>query len=188
MHDAESITNELLRRARLDIGEPVDPRVIIHRLGLELEPRAPRGCHELIEGNTVYYDPSNPRWIATLFHALGHRAVRFAGSEIQDERLVIAVAARLTVPVIAFRRALRAGLGRHSLAQQFGVNETCAALRYGEVTGDPVAIITPRRIYAAGEWPWPAADVLRRMVRERHRGIRAERMRDPQRVLVRLAA
>jgi hypothetical protein len=188
MTDADAITNALLQRARLDIGERVDPRIILHRLGLELEPRVPRGCHELIEGNKVYYDPTSPRLISDLFHALGHRAVTYAGVEIQDERLVIAVAARLTVPTLAFRRGLRHGLGRHSLAQEFGVNETCAALRYGEVTGEPVAVVTPRWIYAAGEWPWPAASVLRRMVRERHKSIRTERMRDPRRVLVRLAA
>lgn len=187
MSDAEAIANDLLRRAGLDIGEPVDHRVIVHRLGLKLDPRAPIGCDEVIESGVIYYDPTkNVR--SLIFHALGHYAVTLAGTEIHDERLVIAVAARLTVPAVAFRRGVRAGLGRHSLAKEFGVNETCAALRYGEVTGEPVAVITPARIYAAGEWPWPAADVLRRMVRERHRGLKQEKMRDPRRVLVRLAA
>jgi hypothetical protein len=185
MHDAESIANNLLRHARLDIGEPVDPRIIAHRLGLELEPRAPRGCHEVIENGVIYYDPS--RGLGPILHGLGHYAVQLMGAEIRDERLAISVTARLKVPMPAFKRAIRAGLGRHSLAQQFGVKETCVALRYGEATGEPIAIITPSRIYAAGEWPWPAEDVLRRMVRERHRTIRTERMRDPKRLLVRLA-
>jgi hypothetical protein len=103
------------------------------------------------------------------------------------EGFVTSVAARLTVPGKAFRRALRDGRDREDLARLFRVTETCTVLRIGELTGEGIAVVAPTHIRAAGEWPWPAEDVLRRMLKRPHPLLRTERLGDdPRRIVVRL--
>lgn len=183
--DPDSIALDLLRRARLDHGEPVRLVDLSHALGLLLIPTAPRGAHGSTDGRAILYDGSR----GALVHELAHVACARAGlPEPHDERFVAAVAVRLLVPGQAYRRALRAGLDRAALAEAFRVRETCVALRAGEVTSEPIAIVTPTHVHARGDWPWPAEDVLRRMVRDRVRWLRVEQLGDDRRrVCVRVA-
>lgn len=71
-----------------------------------------------------------------------------------------------------------------ALAAAFRVRETCVALRAGEVTSEPVAVVTPTHVHARGDWPWPAEDVLRRMVRQRAAWLQVEQLGDDRRRLV----
>lgn len=182
MLDADSIALDLLRRARLDVGDPVPMPVLAHNLRVTLVPAAPRGCAGATVLGIVFYDGT----IRALAHELAHVACTLAGLPVpHDERLVAAVGARLVTPAQAVRRALRAGLQRAQLAEAFGVSHTCAALRRGEITHEPVAIVTPATVYVRGDWEWPAEDVLRRMVRQRWRTIRSARLGDdPRRQIV----
>jgi hypothetical protein len=102
----------------------------------------------------------------TLAHELAHHACLIAGLPVpHDERFVTAVAACLVVPRAAFRRAHRHDQLPERLALTFGVRDSCAAMRVGETTGAPIAVVTPTRVFARGDWEWPAEDLLRRMVR-----------------------
>jgi hypothetical protein len=72
------------------------------------------------------------------------------------------------------------------IAQWFVTTETCAALRFGEVTGEPLALISPRAVVVRGdEWVWPDERELRAIARRRVApGIRKTRLRDDPRRLV----
>lgn len=180
--DADSIVTELLERARLDIGEVVPLEAVAHRLGLVLVVTPRAAMHGTALPGVIVYDGTT----RTLAHELAHHACAIAGLPMpHDERFVAAVGSRLVTPAAAFRRAMRAGNQRTQLAAHFGVSQTCAVLRRAELTGEPAAIVTPTTIYARGDWEWPAADVLRSMVRGRARWLRQARLGDdPRRVLV----
>jgi hypothetical protein len=183
--DADSIALDLLRRARLDVGEPLSLRAIAAALGLTLVRARGLGMHGTAVPGVIVYDGT----MRSLAHELAHHAVAMAGfGTPHDERLVAAVGARLVTPPQAFRRAIKWGADRARLATTFSVSETCAALRIGELTGEPIAVITRSRVLAAGEWPWPAEDVLRRMVRQRQSGLIIERCGDDSRRLIVRAA
>jgi hypothetical protein len=180
--DPDGIASNLLRRARLDLGEVLPLRAVASALGLTLVVvRSKSVCGAALPGLIVYDGTTR-----ALAHELAHHACAYAGLPLpHDERFVAAVGACLTVPAVAFRRAHRRDSGTAGLALAFAVRETCVALRIGEVTGAPVAIVTPTRIYARGEWEWPAEDVLRRMLRANSSRITAKPLgADPRRMLV----
>lgn len=181
----DSIALDLLKRARLDTGDVVPLPVIVHNLSLILVPRAPRGCDGAIAEPFLFTDGT----MVTLAHELGHHGMTLNKlPRPHDEQFVAAVGACLVIPSAAFRRALRWTSDRARLAKIFGVSETCIALRIGETTGEPHAVMTSRHVMARGQWDWPAGDVLRRMVRERSKWLRVERLGDaPTRLLVRAA-
>lgn len=160
--DPDGVATNLLRRARLDLGEVLPLRAVASALGFVLVVVRSKSVCGAAPAGIVVYDGT----IRTLAHELAHHACVYAGlPPPHDERFVAAVGACLTVPAAAFRRALRRDSATPGLALAFAVRETCVALRIGEVTGAPIAIVTPTRIYARGDWEWPAEDVLRRMVR-----------------------
>lgn len=179
--DPDGIASNLLRRARLDLGEVVPLRAVARALGLVLVvARSKAVCGASLPG-VIVYDGT----VRTLAHELAHHACTHAGLPApHDERFVAAVGACLTVPAVAFRRAMRANNSTSHLALAFAVRETCVALRIGEVTGAPVAIVTPTRIYARGEWDWPAEDVLRRMVRSKSSRLSIRRLGGDQKRLI----
>ncbi len=160
--DPDGVATNLLRRARLDLGEVLPLRAVASALGLTLVVVRSRSvCGSMLPGVIVYDGTTR-----TLAHELAHHACAHAGLPLpHDERFVAAVGACLTVPAVAFRRSMRRSSATSDLALAFAVRETCVALRVGEVTGAPVAIVTPNRVYTRGEWEWPAEDVLRRMLR-----------------------
>jgi hypothetical protein len=99
-------------------------------------------CHEAVEWycDFIEYQEPNREWFCN------------------------AVAARLVAPREAVRAALRVTPGKPAnLATWFCVSQTVAALRIGEVTGRPLALVTPEWITVRGdEFAWPEEPVLRR--------------------------
>lgn len=78
------------------------------------------------------------------------------------ERYADRLGAALVVPRPALRAAI-AQVGRHlpTLSLIFGTTESIIALRLGEVTGSPLALVTPRTVHARGEWEWPDTATVR---------------------------
>lgn len=182
--DPESIAQEFLRRVRLDTGDVIEPAVLAGAHGLVLIQNAPRGCGGMLATPFLYSDGRRN----TIVHELAHHAVALARLPAQDEYFIAAVAARLLTPTYAFKRALRWGADHARLSREFGVSETCVALREGETTGRPIAVVTRSHVFARGDWEWPAADVLRRMVRQRAKWLQVEQLGDDRRRLLVRAA
>lgn len=94
-------------------------------------------------------------------HELAERHLAEQGYEGEDiERRANALGAALLVPAPALRTALRV-VGRRlpDLADAFDVSQSIVALRLGEVTGTPLALVLERRVAIRGEpfeWPAPA--------------------------------
>ncbi len=123
-------------------------------------------------------------------HELAEWALARDGYRGDDiEEAADAIAACLVAPRAAFRAALREiGERYDELADAFVCTESLAALRVGETTGEPMALVTPRsvRVRGDGEWVWPAEDEMRRVARRGHPGLRRARLRDdPRRVVLR---
>jgi hypothetical protein len=182
MLDAESLANDLLRRARLDTGELVPLRAVAAALGYTLVVARSANIHDHTLPGVIVFDGT----IRALAHALGHVAMKLnALPEPHDETMVAAIGARLVTPASAFRRGVRMGLERADLSAAFGVSQTCAVLRRSELTGEPSAVVTPHMVYARGDWSLPAEDIVRRWVKQRAKWIKQARLGDdPRRILV----
>ncbi len=98
---------------------------------------------------------------AWLLREMGYRA---ADVEERENRL----AACLVLPRPAIEAMLRAHPwhGVREFAGRLGVSETCAALRLGEATGDPVAVVTRAGTRLRGE-PWPYEESPEQLARAR---------------------
>jgi hypothetical protein len=103
-----------------------------------------------------------------LAHELAERHLVLHCYERDDvERLADSIAAAIVLP----RRAMRAAVGevgRHllELSDLLGASQSVVALRLGEVTGSPLALVTPRRVHVRGEpWEWPSEAELRQLAR-----------------------
>ncbi len=76
----------------------------------------------------------------------------------------------LAAALLAPRAPVLAAVARHGfrlprLARCFGTTESCIALRVGEVTGQPLALITPTAIrLRGGEYSWPNEPRMRELV------------------------
>lgn len=105
--------------------------------------------------------PRRRAW--AIAHELGERHLvrqRYVGDDV--EQRANAIGAALLVPAPALRRAVR-DLGRRlpELAAVFGVTQSIVALRLGEVTGSPLALVIDTRVAVRGEpWAWPATSQL----------------------------
>lgn len=137
------------------------PRIYV-RQGLSIVRRKWAVCHELAEW-----------W-------LWKEGVR----EEAVEGYANGVAAALLAPRRAFQVALReCGDSYHKLAQWFGSTESCAVLRWGEVTQEPTVLITPMTIRTRGDdWGWPSEPQIRELSTGRRlTGIRKARLTDDAR-------
>lgn len=125
------------------------------------------------------------RFIA--LHELSHWVLGPGGTEEECD----ALAARLLAPRAAFETAIRETGGSYTrLAKWFGCTETFAALRYGEVTDEPLVVVAPANIRIRGQrWSWPSESELRELAsKPRLRGLRKAKLRDaPLRVALRVA-
>lgn len=181
----DSIASDMIRRARMDTGDPINLEALAHRLGQRVVIGAHRSVHGACVSGEILTDGSRD----ILAHELAHLAWRLAGlPSPSDERFVIAIAAALVVPRLAFDRGVRAGATIAELADRFHVQETCSALRLGETSGEPIGVWCGRgRMLARGDWHYPS-EVIERMVRQRHHALRVSRLTDRSgRLLVRLA-
>lgn len=122
----------------------------------------------------------------TVVHELAHWALGPGASEIECD----ALAARLLAPRLAFERALReSGPSYSKLAHWFDSTETFAALRFGEVTDEPLVVVAPNTLRIRGcVYSWPPEAELRGLIRaKRIPGLQKARLRDdPARVALRL--
>jgi hypothetical protein len=123
--------------------------------------------------------PSNMRFVA--LHELAHYVLGANASEDDCD----ALAARLIAPRPAFERAIaatappRRGSARvySDLGAWFRCTDSFAAMRHSEVTGKPLALISPARARVRGDaYPWPAE--LAALAREPGPGLRKARLRD----------
>ncbi len=105
----------------------------------------------------------------TIGHEIGEWYYALIGYEGDDiEERCDALGAALAVPRVEFRRAVGAvGHRVFALAAAFGVQQSVALLRLGEVTGRPVALLRPTApIYRGDPFEWPRTSALVRALRE----------------------
>lgn len=119
-----------------------------------------------------------------VLHELGHYALGPGASEEACD----ALAGALLLPRPAFKYAAGdLGADWTALADRFDCTESAAALRWGEVTGEPLALVAPLKVRVRGlPWGWPSDDgEIRRLASEPRPGLARARLRDdPRRVIV----
>lgn len=118
---------------------------------------------------------------------VGHELSHWALGDNASEDDCDALAAALVVPRNIFQRAMRTcGTSLQELAHDLEITQSLAALRIGEVTGEPVALVTPQRVRARGaEWCWPDRERLWRMARAPVDSVRVQTLTDePRRVAI----
>ncbi len=123
---------------------------------------------------------------------IGHEAAHFVLGPEASEDLCDHLAGALVAPRAAYLRAL-SELGRFSpakIAKWFGVDQSFAWLRFGEVTRLPVALVAPFRVRTRGAaYSWPTEHALRELAKARrlpglHRAVLRD---DPMRTVLRVA-
>jgi len=104
--------------------------------------------------------------------------------DADTEQSADAMAAAILVPKpFALKACGVRGAKWSQLARDFRASESCAALRYGEVTGEPLVLLTPRCARERGQpYPWPPNECLKKP--GKIPGIRKACLRDdPRRVV-----
>lgn len=77
------------------------------------------------------------------------------------------------------RRAREVGANFRQLALDFGTTESWAALRFGEVTSRPLALVAPKTVRVRGRvWEWGTVDDVRRMAVSGARGLARANLSD----------
>jgi hypothetical protein len=194
--DIERLAADLIGRSRLDGTAPISPLTLAEKLlGPGAIRRVPPRCLPAgaalvrVHGDWRIYLasdlPPKPLRFAVC-HELAHWALGDAATGSELERLCDALAAALLAPREAFLRVLRdTGPRLPALARRFETTETCVALRLGETTGAPLALVAPSvvRVRGAG-FAWPSEREIRALAqRARLPGLRKARLRDdPARV------
>lgn len=195
--ELEGIATAAYREAGIDPEKPSVVRLAKTLLGegaIERGPRPIGGPAALIRVGAswrIVVARSLPRAYAlfAVAHELGHYLLRREGFRGDDEeRAADYVGGALLAPRDAFLAARRAyGPDLGELARAFGTTETGAALRLGEVTGQPLAVIAPKIVRVRGplDWVWPDEATLRRWARRPIPGLRKVRLADdPRRVVL----
>jgi hypothetical protein len=121
-----------------------------------------------------------------------HELVEFALEREHSPFIELACdqgAGAVVAPRPAYRRMLGAlGEDFARLAEAFVISESCAALRFGEVTETPLVLVAPGVVRVRGaEWSWPPESELRRLARARAVPPELRRLRlgdDPRRVVL----
>ncbi len=97
----------------------------------------------------------------TIFHEVAHwwlkRTDREPRVALEMEAVCDAIAACLQAPAPAFRLSLEAH-GQHfaAIAADYWATQTAMALRFGEVTREPVAVVSPSLVRVrGGAFAWP---------------------------------
>lgn len=158
---------------------------------LQVEVHAVRNLRQLAvaavcEGRDVVgYRASLPRPYANhgIVHEIGHIFMKRLGVEDSEDGADY-IAAGVLMPAKDFRVRLReVGEDPTQLALPFGVTETSAALRLGEVNGVPVAVVAPLIVRVRGpeEWNWGSDPVVRQLSRTGGAGVIKAKLRDDSR-------
>ncbi|WP_275936755.1 ImmA/IrrE family metallo-endopeptidase [Labilithrix luteola] len=165
------------------------------------------GRHSIVRGKRPLHGPSalvrvEGEWrimiarslpdeyaLFAIAHELGHWLIgRHHFRNDDEERAADYLAGALLAPRRAFLAARRAlGDDLPALSSTFRTTETGAALRLGEVTGRPLAVISPARVRVRGpsDAVWPPEGTLRQWARRPVEGTRRVVFRDdPRRVML----
>lgn len=178
-HEIEGIARGIYGEAREDVDDPPGTVTLARRI-LGQDAVRPAFIDNMV-GDAMLVREWD-RWIIVVRrrltferlnwvvgHELGEWALRREGYE-EDDRETIAngVAGALAMPQTIFARMFRAnGFDLSWMAAEFIVPEGAVALRVGEVVGEPVALVTPKRIHRRDERnELPANDDLRRLSRQ----------------------
>jgi hypothetical protein len=98
-------------------------------------------------------------------HELGEYRQYRRGHRGEDgEMLANLIGAGVLAPRRAVQAAVHLGMTLKDMAAGFHITQTCAALRLGEATGRPVAVVAPKGVRIRGEeWGWPDEHTIRRL-------------------------
>lgn len=198
--EIEGTAESLYRSAGEDPSEVVSPAVIAGRI---LGSGSIRVVHasslpgdaELVRIYDRWYiyvrrGLSDERLRFGIAHELGEHALRTDGCQGQEvEEIANRLAGALLAPARAVRLAMRECGPRFTrLARVFVSTQSCAALRVGEATGAPIALVAPQRVRVRGEsFEWPSEEQVRDMARRKLPGPGIARVRltdDPKRVVL----
>lgn len=172
--DIEWNASHLHRRVGSDPANPWPVNTIARRLLGDdcIQPARPGACPSFaVEGGKPTIRVPRCASVERLNFLVAHEVsewfledAHLEWTELVADRL----AAAILMPRPAFLAVYReAGLDLREIAQTFGVTETCAALRFGEVTMTPVAMLSPDMLRFRGlEWGWPGERALRGMLRD----------------------
>jgi hypothetical protein len=146
-----------------------------------------------VHGRTLIFvrprlSPESFRW--AVLHELAEWHLQRVGYRSEDvEQAAELLTAALVVPRESYRGALRVhGEAWEQLALGFATTQTCIALRHGEITGEPLAVVAPATVRVRGqEWAWPPEPELRRLARATRPGLRRGVLTDDRRRIVLLA-
>ena len=137
---------------------------------IELRERHLPGRYGLRAAGT-YIQARRKLELPDLAFSVGHELAewvlrRVAGVTDPDiERQANALGAALVIPRASVTAEQRAFFDLN-LARTFCVPPACWALRWGEITGEHVAVVTPERVHRRGEcWPFDDAE-MRRLARQ----------------------
>lgn len=183
----EELGIDVVRKTGLDPAAPVDPlRLAQAVVGpvIELPSRGlpPEVSLCKVHGQRRIYvrgelSPKRLAW--ALLHETAEAVLEAHGYDQVDAELVAnRLAASLGAPLPFAERACTVrGPRWQQLSLDFGATQSCAALRYGEVTGNGVALVTPREVRYRGDWfgDEPSEEALRR---GRARNVVKARLRD----------
>lgn len=196
--EIETIVGRLYRIAGFNDVAPVPPprlaRALLGPRSVRLiERSAIRGSAVLarVRGEWRIYvreDLDQQERLFCVAHELGEWAVGEEAGYVEEREGVDLEQSsdRIAGAIMLPRRAALKAYGKvrknwTQLALAFGTSESCAALRYSEVTNEPLVLLTPNSARRRGDWiPWPREVDLRS--NERHPGIVKAQLRDdPQR-------
>jgi len=176
LSDLEGEAAWLLRD--FDLRKPPGARAVVQR---HLGPGALRTAGNLVgadakllpdlHGRTLIFvrsklEPAAFRWAVLHEVAEWHlQRVGYRGENVELAAELLTAA--LVVPRESYKVALRLhGEEWEQLALGFATTQTCIALRHGEVTGEPLAVVAPLTVRVRGEeWAWPDERELRRVAR-----------------------
>lgn len=195
--ELEGIAEAAYEEAGMDPERPHVPRLARALLGPEAIQRGPRpleGPAALVRVGKnwrIVIARSLPPLYAlfAVGHELGHWLLARHGFRGEDEeRAADYLGGALLAPRQAYSAAHRAhGDDFPALAGALSMTETGAALRLGEVTGTPLAVVSPGRVRVRGpeDWAWPDEETLRRWARRPAPGLRKTTLTDdPRRVVL----
>jgi hypothetical protein len=191
MIDAECEARCIIERAGFDLGDaPGAWPLVAELLGERAVERVParilKGadaeiCRMRDEYRIFVSNALGPaRRAFVVMHELAHWHLGILYHDPEVEDACDAIAAALLCPRAAFSCALeRRGEAWGELANDFGVDASCAALRYGEITRRALVLLTPERVRVRGEQD-AALDGLDgpALRKARPRGFRRERLPD----------
>jgi hypothetical protein len=191
MIDPEGEARCILRRAGFDLGDapgawPIATKLLGPRAIEKVPARALHGAHgELCRVRDSYrifisVHLSASRSAFAVAHELAHWHLGILDHDPEVEEACNAIAAAVLCPRTAFANAVaRHGEAWGELANDFGVDASCAALRYGEITRRTLVLLTPERVRVRGEQD-AALDGLDgpALRKARPRGFRRERLPD----------